>query len=58
MLGRRDALRLMAGGSLAAMAVAHAPYAFAQGGGAPLYKDPAAPIPARVADLMARMTLP
>ena len=33
---RRGALRLFAGGSLAAMAVAHAPLAFAQGG-APLY---------------------
>jgi beta-glucosidase len=56
-VNRRGALRLFAGGSLAAMAVAHAPFAFAQGN-APLYKDPAAPIPARVADLMARMTLP
>ncbi|HLV06906.1 MAG TPA: glycoside hydrolase family 3 N-terminal domain-containing protein [Croceibacterium sp.] len=33
-----------------------APVAFAQAG--PLYKDARAPIPARVADLMARMTLP
>jgi beta-glucosidase len=56
-VNRRGALRLFAGGSLAAMAVAHAPFAFAQGN-APLYKDAAAPIPARVADLMARMTLP
>jgi beta-glucosidase len=56
-VNRRGALRLFAGGSLAAMAVAHAPFAFAQGN-APLYKDPAAPIPARVTDLMARMTLP
>jgi beta-glucosidase len=55
-LDRRGALRLLAGGSLAAMAVAHAPFAFAQDRAA-LYKDPNAPIPARVADLMARMTL-
>ncbi|MXO88211.1 glycoside hydrolase family 3 N-terminal domain-containing protein [Alteraurantiacibacter aestuarii] len=38
------------------MAVAYAPMAFAQGS-APIYKDAAAPIPARVADLLARMTL-
>lgn len=56
-VNRRGALRLLGGGSLAAMAVAHAPFAFAQDN-APLYKNPAAPIPARVADLMARMTLP
>nr|WP_250893925.1 glycoside hydrolase family 3 N-terminal domain-containing protein [Croceibacterium selenioxidans] len=41
---------------MAALAVCQAPLAFAQAG--PLYKDAAAPIPARVADLMARMTLP
>lgn len=52
---RRRALGLMAGGSLAALSVSAAPMAFAQGG--PVYKDPSAPIPLRVADLMARMTL-
>ncbi len=55
-LTRRGALRLLVGGSLSAMAVAQAPVAFAQGSQLP-YKDAAAPIPARVADLMARMTL-
>jgi beta-glucosidase len=55
-LARRDALKLLAGGSLAALAFAQAPLAFAQA--APLYKDARAPIPARVADLMGRMTLP
>ncbi|KPF63292.1 glycoside hydrolase family 3 N-terminal domain-containing protein [Porphyrobacter sp. AAP60] len=45
----------MAGGSLAALALAAGPAAFAQG--RPVYKDAAAPIPLRVADLMARMTL-
>ena len=55
-LSRRGALRLLVGGSLSAMAVAQAPMAFAQGSQPP-YKDAAAPIPARVADLMARMTL-
>src|SRR5690606_802260 len=54
-LNRRGALKLFGGGSLAAMAVCQAPVAFAQAG--PLYKDARAPIPARVADLMARMTL-
>src|SRR5690606_39750450 len=49
-------LKLFGGGSLAALAVCQAPVAFAQAG--PLYKDARAPIPARVADLMARMTLP
>jgi beta-glucosidase len=53
---RRGLLRLMAGGSLSALAVAQAPMAFAQDS-APIYKNAAAPIPARVADLMARMTL-
>ncbi|MGV3555628.1 MAG: glycoside hydrolase family 3 N-terminal domain-containing protein [Croceibacterium sp.] len=53
---RRAALKLLAGGSLASIALAQAPLAFAQGR-APLYKNPKAPIPARVADLMARMTL-
>ncbi len=52
---RRDALKLLAGGSLSALAVANAPAALAQSG--PLYKNAAAPIAARVADLMARMTL-
>jgi len=55
-LSRRCALRLLAGGSLSAMALAQAPLAFAQGS-PPLYKQAAAPIPARVADLLARMTL-
>ncbi len=53
---RRGMLKLMAGGSLSALAIASAPAAFAQDS-APLYKNAAAPIPARVADLMARMTL-
>ena len=55
-MNRRGALRLLAGGSVAALAVAQAPLAFAKDG-PPLYKDARAPIPARVADLMARMTL-
>ncbi len=55
-MNRRAALKLLGGGSLAALAVYETPLAFAQG--APLYKNAAAPIPARVADLMARMTLP
>jgi len=55
-MNRRGALKLLGGGSLAALAVCQAPLAFAQAG--PLYKNAAAPIPARVADLMARMTLP
>ena len=54
-MDRRHALKLFAGGSIGALALAQAPAAFAQAG--PLYKDPRAPIPARVADLMARMTL-
>ena len=54
-LHRRDALKLLASGSLTALAVAQAPAAFAQGG--PLYKNASAPIAARVADLLARMTL-
>ncbi|TIX52063.1 beta-glucosidase [Alteraurantiacibacter aquimixticola] len=49
-------LRLLAGGSMSALAIAcvspDLPAA-----GEPLYKNAAAPIPARVADLMARMTL-
>jgi beta-glucosidase len=53
---RRDALRLMAAGSLSALAIAQVPYAFAQDG-TPRYKDSLAPIPLRVADLMTRMTL-
>ncbi|QZH75685.1 MAG: glycoside hydrolase family 3 C-terminal domain-containing protein [Erythrobacter sp.] len=55
-MNRRGALKLLGGGSLSALAIAQAPLAFAQAS-APLYKDAAAPIPARVADLMARMTL-
>ena len=54
-IGRRSALKLFAGGSLTALAITQAPVAFAQGG--PLYRDAGAPIPTRVADLMARMTL-
>lgn len=55
-MDRRSAIRLLTGGSLSALALTQAPAAFAASG--PLYKDPRAPIPARVADLMARMTLP
>ena len=55
-MNRRSALRLFGGGSLAVLAVCHAPLAFAQA--PPLYRNPQAPIAARVADLMARMTLP
>ena len=55
-MNRRGALRLLGGGSAAALAVAQAPFAFAKAG-APLYKNAKAPIPARVADLLARMTL-
>jgi beta-glucosidase len=55
-VNRRTALQWLGGGSLAALAIAHAPVAFAQAG--PVYKDARAPIPARVADLLARMTLP
>ena len=54
-VSRRSVLKLLGGGSLAAIAVFEAPLAFAQA--APLYKNAQAPIPARVADLMARMTL-
>lgn len=54
-MNRRKALRLVAGTSMGALACAQTPPAFAQA--APLYKDARAPIPARVADLMARMTL-
>ena len=53
--GRRGALKLLYGGSLSVIAISQAPSAFAQAG--PVYKDAAAPIPARVADLLARMTL-
>ena len=52
-LTRRHTLSLMAGGSLAALASGSGVLA----AGGPLYKDAAAPIPLRVADLMARMTL-
>lgn len=45
----------MGGGSLAVLALAAGPAAWAAGGA--VYKDAAAPIPLRVADLMARMTL-
>ncbi len=54
-VSRRGALKLFAGGSLSALAVAQAPMALAQA--EPVYKDARAPIAARVADLMARMTL-
>ena len=53
---RRGALRLCAGGSLSTLAVAQNPAAaLAQSG--PLYRNANAPIAARVADLLARMTL-
>ncbi len=55
-LSRRHALRLMAGGSLAALALGSGPAAWAAQDRL-IYKDAAAPIPLRVADLMARMTL-
>ncbi|RIV81159.1 beta-glucosidase [Aurantiacibacter xanthus] len=55
-MNRRAALRLACGGSLSALALAGAPAVFAQGR-APLYKDAQAPVAARVADLLARMTL-
>ena len=54
-MDRRAALRLCGGASLSALAYTFAPAAFAQA--KPLYKDARAPIPARVADLMKRMTL-
>ena len=54
-LHRRGALALLAGGSLSALALAQPGVALAQG--APLYRNPAVPVAARVADLMARMTL-
>lgn len=56
-MNRRGALRLLGGASASALAVAAAPGAIAAMAG-PLYKDARAPIPARVADLMARMTMP
>ncbi|MBU1757190.1 MAG: glycoside hydrolase family 3 C-terminal domain-containing protein [Alphaproteobacteria bacterium] len=55
-VNRRGAIGLLAGGSLSVLAIAQSPAAFAQAS-VPLYKDARAPIPARVADLMARMTL-
>ncbi|MFN6936333.1 MAG: glycoside hydrolase family 3 protein, partial [Tsuneonella sp.] len=55
-MDRRAALRLLSGGSLCALAVAQAPAAIAASSG-PLYKNTAAPIAARVADLLQRMTL-
>ena len=54
-LHRRGALALLTGGSLSALALAQPGVALAQG--APLYRNPAVPVAARVADLMARMTL-
>lgn len=56
-MNRRAALRLLGGTSASALAVTAAPAAFAAITPA-LYKDARAPIPARVADLLARMTLP
>ncbi|MFN7157069.1 MAG: hypothetical protein ACK4MR_00055, partial [Erythrobacter cryptus] len=53
---RRHALRLLAGGSLGALALPGAPPGWAAEA-QPLYKNPKAPIPLRVADLMARMSL-
>ncbi|MEO6340735.1 MAG: hypothetical protein ABIO39_11890 [Caulobacteraceae bacterium] len=54
-MNRRGLLKLMAGGSVGALAAATGPVALAA---APfLYKDPKAPIPLRVADLLGRMTL-
>ena len=52
---RRGMLTLLAGGSLSALATACVTPDLPSNG--PLYKNAAAPIPARVADLMARMTL-
>ena len=52
---RRGAIKLLAGGSLSALAFMQTPAAFAQAGAQ--YKNPSAPISVRVADLMARMTL-
>ncbi len=49
-------MRLLTGGSLGAIALTQAKIAFATTD-RQLYKDASAPIPARVADLMARMTL-
>ncbi len=54
-MDRRSALKLSGGASLSALAVTFAPAAFAAA--QPLYKDARAPIPARVADLLRRMTL-
>lgn len=54
-LTRRGAIGLLAKSSLTALAIAQAPAALAQSG--PLYRNASAPIAARVADLMARMTL-
>ena len=52
---RRGALKLLAGGSLSALALSQPGVALAQA--APLYRNASAPVAARVADLMARMTL-
>ena len=52
---RRGAIKLLAGGSLSALAFMQTPTAFAQAG--EQYKNPSAPISVRVADLLARMTL-
>ena len=54
-MDRRNVLKLTGGASLSALATTFAPAAFAAAG--PLYKDARAPIPARVADLLKRMTL-
>jgi beta-glucosidase len=54
-MNRRCLLKLLSGGSLAALSFAQAPVAFARAG--PFYKNAHAPIPARVADLLGRMTL-
>jgi len=54
-MDRRGALKLLTGASLGALAFAEAPLLAAAAG--PLYKDARATIPARVADLMKRMTL-
>lgn len=54
-MDRRTALRLCGGASLSALATFQVPAAIAAAG--PLYKNARAPIPARVADLLGRMTL-
>ena len=54
-MNRRAALRLLGQASAATVAISFAPAAHALA--APLYKDARAPIAARVADLLGRMTL-